>query len=140
MAAVTDGRENAGRGYGRRHVCVIVGARKAEGWTCMFMGANQDAYAKGAGVVVGAGSVGGWKADRAGTHRAMASANRTTTDYGRKTPEALPGRGGLFGSRKEAEEGSPHSWAGGRADPGPVQRFAAAPGAVPVIPEWYLVP
>jgi Mg-chelatase subunit ChlD len=105
VVVVTDGEENASHRYGRHQVFEMVEARKVEGWTFVFMGANQDAYAEGAGLAVGVGNTSGWAATRAGTARAMSSLDRATTEYrGKPRAARRADQDEFFGGRKEAEE------------------------------------
>ena len=54
---LTDGQENSSRTYTKAHIKDIIFERQKEGWTFMYLGANQDAFAE-------AGSIG---IDPAGT-------------------------------------------------------------------------
>jgi Mg-chelatase subunit ChlD len=105
VAIITDGQENASHRFGRDEVFDMIAARKAEGWTFVFMGANQDAYGAGGGLAVGAGSTSGWRADKPGTARAMDSLSRATSDYrGKPRTARRADVDEFFGGRKEAEE------------------------------------
>ena len=54
---LTDGQENSSRTYTKVHIKDLIFERQKEGWTFMYLGANQDAFAE-------AGSIG---IDPAGT-------------------------------------------------------------------------
>lgn len=54
---LTDGQENSSRTYTKAHIKDLIFERQKEGWTFMYLGANQDAFAE-------AGSIG---IDPAGT-------------------------------------------------------------------------
>ena len=45
IALLTDGRENASRQRTREQVAKLIEARREAGWTFVFLGANQDAFA-----------------------------------------------------------------------------------------------
>ena len=53
----TDGLENASRTWTRDQVFTLIEQKKAQGWTFVFMGANQDAYAEGSRIGFQAGNV-----------------------------------------------------------------------------------
>lgn len=69
VAIFTDGLENSSKTYSRAHIKDLIEERQRNGWTFVYMGANQDAFAE-------AGSMG------------IAASN--TMDYDvRRTPEAF---------------------------------------------------
>lgn len=43
---LTDGQENASREYTKAHIKDLIEAKTKEGWTFMYLGANQDAFAE----------------------------------------------------------------------------------------------
>ncbi|KAK3287747.1 hypothetical protein CYMTET_4756 [Cymbomonas tetramitiformis] len=51
----TDGLENASSKYSRQQIFTLINQKKLEGWTFIFMGANQDAIQAGAGFGISAG-------------------------------------------------------------------------------------
>lgn len=65
----TDGHENASREYTKSHIRDLIDQKTKDGWTFMYLGANQDAFAE-------AGSLG-------------ISANRTMNYDVRDTPTAF---------------------------------------------------
>lgn len=50
----TDGHENASREYTRAHVKDLIDQKTKDGWTFVYLGANQDAFDVGAGIGIGA--------------------------------------------------------------------------------------
>lgn len=46
FAIMTDGEENASRRLSKEDVQKMIAAREAEGWTFVYLGANQDAFAE----------------------------------------------------------------------------------------------
>lgn len=43
---LTDGQENSSRAYTKAHIKDLVEARQTDGWTFVYLGANQDAFAE----------------------------------------------------------------------------------------------
>lgn len=76
---VTDGVENASKEFTREKVFQMIGhQRDVYLWDFVFIGANQDAIAVGAGLNIGAGSTMTYAANAAGTQSAFASASNYT--------------------------------------------------------------
>ena len=69
----TDGEENASRRYTRNQVLDLVAAKRAEGWTFVFLGAGLDAYAESGGVGYVAGATQASAPDPRGTSLASMS-------------------------------------------------------------------
>jgi len=69
LIILTDGEENASRMYTKAHIKDLMEQKRKDGWTIMYLGANQDAFAE-------AGSIG------------IAAANTLNFDRSR-TPEAF---------------------------------------------------
>ena len=67
----TDGAENASEEYDRQRVFNLVNLKQEEGWSFVFMGANQDAYDAGGAVGVGVANASNFVADAAGTSLAF---------------------------------------------------------------------
>lgn len=63
----TDGAENASAEFDRQRVFNLVNLKQEEGWSFVFMGANQDAYAAGNAVGVGMANASNFVADADGT-------------------------------------------------------------------------
>lgn len=51
---MTDGEENASRTYQRAQIADLIKARQERGWTFVFLGSNQDAWAVGGSIGVAA--------------------------------------------------------------------------------------
>lgn len=67
----TDGEENSSQEYDRQRVFNLVKLKQEEGWSFVFMGANQDAYASGDSVGVGVANASNFVADSEGTSLAF---------------------------------------------------------------------
>jgi Mg-chelatase subunit ChlD len=101
----TDGLENASRRWRQRGIFDRIEEKKAEGWTFVFMGANQDSYAAGGDMGMAAGSISNFSASPIGTRTAFSSASRAMAMYRRKgRPARLADQDDFFGGVKEAED------------------------------------
>ena len=69
----TDGQENASHQWTRRRVFDAVNERRTRGWTFVFMGANQDAYASGESMSMARRSSANWDASPVGADAAFGS-------------------------------------------------------------------
>jgi Mg-chelatase subunit ChlD len=69
----TDGHENASREFNQRSVFEMIETAKAQDWTFVFMGANQDSYDTGSRLGISADSVQNYKASREGSVAAFES-------------------------------------------------------------------
>lgn len=67
----TDGEENSSHEFDRERVFNLVNLKQEEGWSFVFMGANQDAYAAGNSVGVGMANASNFVADADGTSLAF---------------------------------------------------------------------
>jgi Mg-chelatase subunit ChlD len=67
----TDGEENSSTEYTREKIFNLVRDREAKGWTFVFLGANQDAYAEGGAVGGHAANIANFTADALGTSQAF---------------------------------------------------------------------
>ena len=100
----TDGHENASQTWTRQAIFDRIAARKASGWTFVFLGANQDSYASGGGLAMDAGSVSNYSPSPAGVSAAWKSVSRSMSTYLDKDEAARAASGGdFFGGIKEAE-------------------------------------
>ena len=101
----TDGLENHSRRWDQQAIFKRIEEKKAEGWTFVFMGANQDSYAAGGGMGVHGGSVSNFAASATGTRRAFSSMSRAAADYRRKgSATRMADQDDFFGGVKEAED------------------------------------
>jgi Mg-chelatase subunit ChlD len=73
----TDGEENRSVEYTREDIFRLVDRHQAEGWTFVFLGANQDAYAAGGAVGIGGGSTQNFRADGQGSTAAFESLSKS---------------------------------------------------------------
>lgn len=81
---VTDGRENASLEATKESVAALVADREAEGWTFIFMGANQDAWGEAAAMGYSGGVTGqsvNFTSTPTGTRSAMRDVARHTAGY-----------------------------------------------------------
>jgi hypothetical protein len=100
----TDGEENASQTWTRSSIFDRIAARKAAGWTFVFLGANQDSYATGGGLAMDAGSVSNYAPSPAGMHAAWQSVSRGAGAYLRKDDAQRVADAALFfDGTKEAE-------------------------------------
>jgi hypothetical protein len=66
VVVISDGEENSSVAYRQSQVFAMIEERKERGWTFVFLGANQDAYAEGGGIGVAHGNIKRFLADKAG--------------------------------------------------------------------------
>ena len=105
VAVFTDGLENASRHWSREELFDAITTRKNDGWTFVFMGANQDSYAEAGRLGLDDGSVQDFRGDKQGVHTAFLSMERAVGEYrGAAEEERMQRRKAFFGGRKEAEE------------------------------------
>ena len=104
VVVFTDGLENASRTWTRDQVFALIEQKKAQGWTFVFMGANQDAYAEGSRIGFQAGNVQNFRGDGQGMREAWSSVDRAVGEY-REASFAERGsrRSDFFTGIKEAE-------------------------------------
>jgi hypothetical protein len=103
----TDGLENASREYSRSQIFDLIRKREQAGWSFIYLGANQDAYAESGQLGYSAGSVQNFRADKLGTSLAFSSTSDMLFRTRRKMAagEALD-RSNLFEGDKPADEDS----------------------------------
>lgn len=101
----TDGLENASRQFGRSEVFDLISTRMNDGWTFVFLGANQDSYAEGARLSVGAGNVQNFASTPDSFQMAFQSVSRATSEFRSKSRyQRVTDSEQFFGGTKEAEE------------------------------------
>ncbi len=104
VVVFTDGMENASSRWDRTEIFARIAEKKAEGWTFVYLGANQDSYGVGADLGVADGSVSNWSPTPSGYLAASASVSRATASYRTKARYArLADAGEFFEGVKEAE-------------------------------------
>ena len=104
VVILTDGHENASVRWSRRVLFERISRLRRAGWTFVFLGANQDAYATGRGLGFADGSVTNFSGDGAGARSVCGSLGRATSEW-RNKPREVRHRDEdrFFGSSKEAE-------------------------------------
>ena len=104
VVVFTDGMENASRRWDRAEIFARIDEKKAEGWTFVYLGANQDSYEVGADLGVAAGSVSNWApSPRATSWPARASAERQSSYRSKPRSARRADAGDFFDGVKEAE-------------------------------------
>ncbi|MEI6736512.1 MAG: vWA domain-containing protein [Actinomycetes bacterium] len=96
----TDGGENASREFTRETVFNLVKGKEKDGWTFVYMGANQDAYATGGDMGMSQMNSSNFIADKQGTTLAFEDLARSTSK--RRTKLRT---GEVFASEAFFEEG-----------------------------------
>jgi len=54
LIVLTDGHENASREYTKSHIKDLIEQKTKDGWTVMYLGANQDAFSEARSMGIGA--------------------------------------------------------------------------------------
>jgi Mg-chelatase subunit ChlD len=72
LAIMTDGEENASREYSTDAIRQILEQRQENGWTVIYLGANQDAFKVGRALGIAAATTAQFDANSAGVTRAYA--------------------------------------------------------------------
>jgi len=115
IVVFSDGEENSSREFTRDKIFELIERRRAEGWTIVFLGANQDSYAQGGRMGFAAGNTQNFAFDHDGVTTAFNSVSRATSAY-----RAVRKHGGIplleeempadkfFGDDKEAERDYQH--------------------------------
>lgn len=104
VVVFTDGQENASQRWTRDALFSRVERLKAAGWSFVFLGANQDAYAESRGLGISAGNTSGWDAVADGAAAAFQSLSRATASYRSKSRSSRGAqREDFFEGKKEAE-------------------------------------
>jgi hypothetical protein len=78
VVVLTDGLENASRRFSQHDIFTTIAERRERGWTFVFLGANQDAYAEGGAMGVAHSNAANWSATDHGTRAVMARTSRAT--------------------------------------------------------------
>jgi hypothetical protein len=107
VVVFTDGLENASREWDHRRVFDLITAKRAEGWTFVFLGANQDSYATTRDMGVAASHTSNFAPSPAGMKAAFASVDRSVASYrGKARAERAVQQDDWFEGVKEAEAGA----------------------------------
>jgi len=67
VAILTDGEENASSKYTQAHVSDLIAEKRAQGGECVFLAANQDAFATADGLSIPRADTASFQSDAAGT-------------------------------------------------------------------------
>ena len=104
VVVFTDGLENNSHRYDRPEVFELVKKRQDDGWTFVFMGANQDSYTESDKIGLDDGNVQNYAADSDNIAMAYQSMNRATSDFrGKSRSQRIADKADFFGGFKEAE-------------------------------------
>lgn len=105
VVVFTDGEENASHRWTHAAIFQRIGVLKAQGWTFVFMGANQDSYAEAGGLGFMPGSTSNF--DPARADRAFGQTSRAVRSYRSKSAaERAVQKQDFFEGVKEAEQGT----------------------------------
>lgn len=106
VVVMTDGHENASREWSRRKIFERIAALEAQGFTFVFLGANQDSYAEAGHLGFARGSTSNWQPGD--TEAAFAMTSRALNSYrGKARAARSPQRTDFFEGVKEAEQSRP---------------------------------
>jgi ADP-ribosylglycohydrolase len=104
LVIFTDGQENASTKWTYEVLFNLVAEKEAEGWTFVFMGANQDSYNVGGQLGIRQENIQNFRGDGRGTRAAMKSFSRGMSEYRSAVPEEkIRRKGDFYDGRKEAE-------------------------------------
>ena len=78
VCILTDGGENSSREFKAARIKEMVTHAEANGWSFVFLAANQDAFSTGAGLGISGAHTANFAANSAGTQSAYASMSNTT--------------------------------------------------------------
>lgn len=81
LVILTDGHENASTDYAGQVIADLLDARQEAGWTVLFLGANQDAFATGNELNMKQGNVRDFEASPDGIMNAMAMMSTAMVDH-----------------------------------------------------------
>lgn len=81
VVIVTDGLENASREHTRSSVFDLISARREQGWSFLFLGADQDAYAAGGDIGMARANTAGWDKTERGTDKLWRDVSHTAVQY-----------------------------------------------------------
>jgi Mg-chelatase subunit ChlD len=81
LVVVTDGLENASRENTRRSVFDMITGRRQQGWSFLFLGADQDSYASGQSMAVAPRNISNWEKSGDGTAKMWRDVSHSTSEY-----------------------------------------------------------
>lgn len=105
VVTITDGHENQSQEWTRDQLVALIEARKANGWTFVFLSADLAAYDEAGGLGYDTRSVQRFAADSGGAALAFQSlSTATSARRAARTTSAPVDAGDFFGGEKTAEE------------------------------------
>jgi hypothetical protein len=97
VVVMTDGAENASREFDRTKIFDLIKRKEKDGWTFLYLGANQDAWQQGAMMGTQTANTVNFTADAAGIKTAFYAASSATSSYSMNTRSGnLAGNDKLF--------------------------------------------
>jgi Mg-chelatase subunit ChlD len=101
----TDGMENQSREYSRAKIRELITKREADGWSFVYLGANQDSYAEAGDVGFRSGNIQNFAPDGQGSREALSSlSSGVLRRRGSLRSRAPFDSADLFEGDKEAED------------------------------------
>jgi hypothetical protein len=79
IVVFTDGMENASKEYYKKCISSCIDTKQKEGWTFVFLGANQDSYAEGGGIGLKKGNIQNFAFDAKGSQKAWEAVSGATS-------------------------------------------------------------
>lgn len=102
LVVITDGAENASTDFTGEQIARMVAAKQEEGWTILFLGANQDSFTTGQGLNLPAGNTRDFRADDAGIQHAFhRTSDAVTAQRARSRTERAEHRRSLLDEQDE---------------------------------------
>ena len=86
VVVFTDGHENASTEWTREDLFRVITEKENDGWTFIFMGANQDAYDTGRRLGIKHENIQNFKNDGQGTRTAMDAVDKSLLSYRQAAP------------------------------------------------------
>ena len=105
VVIITDGLENASTDCTQSQVFDLITEQRAQGWTFVFLGANQDSYEVGGAMGIARGNISNWDASAEGARVAQRSVSRAYAERRRMSTAArAASRDDFFSGVREAEQ------------------------------------
>ena len=102
LVVITDGAENASTDFTGTQIAQMVAAKQEEGWTILFLGANQDSFTTGQGLNLPAGNTRDFRADEVGiSHAFQMTSDAVTAQRTRSRAERAAHRRTLLDEQDE---------------------------------------
>jgi hypothetical protein len=106
---LTDGYENMSREVTKEQIADLISSKEADGWTLIYMGANQDAWGESAGLGFSSTSSGtsiNYTSSPRGTSSALRAAGKRTSTYLSSNATYDGAYNGTLASSTVAEDGT----------------------------------